>query len=91
VKLTTYLRLVLRSRMLGTIPPLLQYTFMAWCLVKHRDNFTFLPYLYLYSCNFLHPPFDFLSLMSSYSLQHPFLSHLIYSSLGVRETKLRIY
>jgi hypothetical protein len=24
-----------------TIPPLLQYVFMAWCLVKHRDNFTF--------------------------------------------------
>jgi hypothetical protein len=22
-----------------------QYVFMAWCLVKHRDNFTF--YLYL--------------------------------------------
>jgi hypothetical protein len=29
--------------MCGTIPPLLQYAFMAWCLVKkkHRDNFTF--------------------------------------------------
>jgi hypothetical protein len=23
------------------IPPLPQYVFMAWCLVKHRDNFTF--------------------------------------------------
>jgi hypothetical protein len=23
-----------------------QYAFMAWCLVKHRDNFTF--YLYIY-------------------------------------------
>jgi hypothetical protein len=30
--------------MSGAIPPLLQYVFMAWCLVKHRDNFTF--YLY---------------------------------------------
>jgi hypothetical protein len=29
----------------GAIPPFLQYDFMAWCLVKHRDNFTFL-YLY---------------------------------------------
>jgi hypothetical protein len=28
----------------GVIPPLPQYAFMAWCLVKHRDNFT-LPYL----------------------------------------------
>jgi hypothetical protein len=23
------------------IPPLPQYVFMAWCLVKHRYNFTF--------------------------------------------------
>jgi hypothetical protein len=23
------------------IPPFPQYAFMAWCLVKHRDNFTF--------------------------------------------------
>jgi hypothetical protein len=23
------------------IPQLPQYAFMAWCLVKHRDNFTF--------------------------------------------------
>jgi hypothetical protein len=30
-----------RSRMLGAIPLLPQYVFMAWCLVKHRDNFTF--------------------------------------------------
>jgi len=27
----------------GAIPPLPQYAFMAWCLVKHRDNFTFHP------------------------------------------------
>jgi hypothetical protein len=26
--------------MRGAIPPLPQYAFMAWCLVKHRDNFT---------------------------------------------------
>jgi hypothetical protein len=30
--------------MSGAIHPLPQYAFMAWCLVKHRDNFTF--YLY---------------------------------------------
>jgi hypothetical protein len=24
----------------GAIPPLPQYTFMAWFLVKNRDNFT---------------------------------------------------
>jgi hypothetical protein len=28
--------------MRGAIPPLPQYVFMAWCLVKHRDNFTFI-------------------------------------------------
>jgi hypothetical protein len=27
--------------MRGAIPPLPQYVFMAWCLVKHRENFTF--------------------------------------------------
>jgi len=27
--------------MRGAIPPLPQYVFMAWCLVKHMDSFTF--------------------------------------------------
>jgi hypothetical protein len=27
--------------MRGAVPPLPHYVFMAWCLVKHRDNFTF--------------------------------------------------
>jgi hypothetical protein len=27
------------QRMRGAIPPLPRYAFMAWCLVKHRDNF----------------------------------------------------
>jgi hypothetical protein len=27
--------------MRGAIPPLPQYPFMAWCLVKHRDSFTY--------------------------------------------------
>jgi hypothetical protein len=38
--------LVPRSRMCGAIPPLLQYIFMVWGLVKHRDNFTFNFYYY---------------------------------------------
>jgi hypothetical protein len=29
-----------RLRMHGAMPPLPQYVFMAWCLVKHMDNFT---------------------------------------------------
>jgi hypothetical protein len=36
--------------MRGDIPPLPQYVFMVWYLVKHKDNFTFylyLPYSYL--------------------------------------------
>jgi hypothetical protein len=28
----------------GSIPPLPQYVFMAWCSVKHRDNFAFIAY-----------------------------------------------
>jgi len=31
--------------MLKAIPPLPQYAYVAWCLVKHRDNFTFPFYL----------------------------------------------
>jgi len=27
--------------MRGAIPPLPLYVFTTWCLVKHRDNFTF--------------------------------------------------
>jgi hypothetical protein len=33
-------------RMRGAIPLLPQYIFMAWCLVKHRDNFTFTFYYF---------------------------------------------
>jgi len=41
VNLTTHIHLAPRSIMRGAIPPLPQYFYMAWCLVKHRDNFTF--------------------------------------------------
>jgi hypothetical protein len=30
--------------MSGTIPPLPQYAFRAWCLAKHRDSFTLTEY-----------------------------------------------
>jgi hypothetical protein len=33
------------QRMRGAVPPLPQYAFMAWCVVKHRDNFTFTFYI----------------------------------------------
>jgi hypothetical protein len=32
---------MLRSKRRGAIPPLPEYVFLAWCLVKHRDIFTF--------------------------------------------------
>jgi len=40
VKLTTHFHLRPRLRMHGIVPSLPQYDFMAWCLVKHRDNCT---------------------------------------------------
>jgi hypothetical protein len=43
VKLTTYFHLVPRIRMRGAIPPLPEYVFTAWCLVR---------YLYLYNAYF---------------------------------------
>jgi len=39
--LTTHLNLVPTLRIRGAILPLPPYVFMAWYLVKHRDNFTF--------------------------------------------------
>jgi hypothetical protein len=50
VKLTTHLHLVPRSRMSGAIPPFPLYIFMAWCLVKHRDNFTLLYLVAVVAC-----------------------------------------
>jgi hypothetical protein len=34
--------------MRAAIPPLLQYAFLAWCLVRHKDNFTFI-FSFIYS------------------------------------------
>jgi len=35
--------------MCGAVLPLPQYVFMAWWLLKHRENFTFTFYLYFLS------------------------------------------
>jgi len=43
VNLITNLHLVPRSGMRGAIPPLPLCVFTAWCLVRDRDNFTFIP------------------------------------------------
>jgi hypothetical protein len=40
---------VLRLRMHGATPPP-PHTFIVWCLVKHRDNFTFTSYSVHVSC-----------------------------------------
>jgi len=47
VKLTTHLHQVPRSIMRGVIPPLPQYAFIVWCLVKKKSTGT--NYLYLYA------------------------------------------
>jgi hypothetical protein len=44
VNLTTHLHLVPRSKNAWSYTFTPQYTFMARCLVKHMDNFTFLPF-----------------------------------------------
>jgi hypothetical protein len=41
LKMTTHSHVAPRLIMLGAIPPLPQYVFMAWGLIKHRDSFTF--------------------------------------------------
>jgi hypothetical protein len=46
-----HFHLVPRSRMRGVITPFPQRVFMAWCLDKHRDNFTFLYPFTVYSLN----------------------------------------
>jgi hypothetical protein len=59
VKMATHLHLVQRLRMRGAIPPLSKHVFMAWCLirktffvawylVKNRDNFTLLYFTLLF-------------------------------------------
>jgi hypothetical protein len=45
-KLSTHLR---KLRMRRDIPPLPQYAFIAWCLIKHRDNFNF----FIFTARFL--------------------------------------
>jgi hypothetical protein len=49
--------------MSGAVLPLPQYNFMALCLVKHRDNFTF-TLVVLYGCGTWS-----LTLMKEYKLQ----------------------
>jgi hypothetical protein len=41
VKLTAHLLLVPRSKNAWSYTSTPPYVFMAWCFVKHRDNFTF--------------------------------------------------
>jgi len=45
VELTTHLQLLRRSKNVWSYAFTPQYVLMVWCLVKHRDNFTF--YLFM--------------------------------------------
>jgi len=59
VKMATHLHLEPRLRMCWATPPLPQYFFTVWYLVKHRNNFAFTFYThYKYnlsqSCQFVH-------------------------------------
>jgi hypothetical protein len=53
--------------MRGAIPPLPQYVFMVWCLVKHRDNFT-LP---------LPLPLPLLASSALLTMLHPLLENVL--------------
>jgi hypothetical protein len=50
-KLTTQLNLVPRSRLCGSIHPLLQYVFMVWCSVKKKSTGTTLPFTFTLTHN----------------------------------------
>jgi hypothetical protein len=39
MKITTHIHLAPRLRKGGVIPPLSQYVFRAWYLIKYRNNF----------------------------------------------------
>jgi len=40
MKLTIHFHVVLRLRVHGAVPPLSQYFFMVWYLIKHRGSST---------------------------------------------------
>jgi hypothetical protein len=74
--------------MRGAIPPLPKYVFMAWCLVKHRDNF--LPYncndrvVYCHCCKLYICKFDFVvTVLSTVSL--PYISVCTASGYGLKD------
>jgi len=53
MELTAPLHLVPSQRMSGSVPPLLHYAFMAWCLVEAQGQLYLYLYLYLYPLNSL--------------------------------------
>jgi len=70
VKLTTHHHIVPRLRMRGAIPPLFQYVFTSWDLIKHRDKFIFY-FKYIYSPD--HPIFK--PPQSLFSFKNPINKH----------------
>jgi hypothetical protein len=66
VKLTTHLHLVPRSKNDGAIPPLLQYAFMVWCLVKSTGTTLPLPF------TFIDPNLIYTSNVTRFTVLHTF-------------------
>jgi hypothetical protein len=60
--------------MRGAVPTLSQYVFMAWCLVKHRHNFTF--YLYHVYLNVIVKSLVIKLLFSTLTVIKPFVDYV---------------
>jgi len=54
--------------MRGAIHPLPQYLVMAWCLVKHRDNFTFTLHISENTCTRVEDKFNALEMSDNFSV-----------------------
>jgi hypothetical protein len=68
--------------MSGAIHPLPQYAFMAWCLVKHRDNFTFTFFTIL---------FAFVPSLNPRNARYHSVQNLLSSRLISKNLKIKIY
>jgi hypothetical protein len=69
-----HIQRVTGSLMRGAILPFLQYVFLAWCLLKHRDELNFLPFKPKEHLDTIHfPSSNFVSRSSALILSSHFL------------------
>jgi hypothetical protein len=47
MKLTAHLYVLFEFKNIGAIPPTPPCVFTSWCLIKHKDNFTFTVFLFV--------------------------------------------